>query len=123
MSHFSYRQKGVWFLVPTLRDEGIDLLLLSGPRDWANIVRDRRSDLGLTQDELAQRIGRARQWVVRFESGHAGSASLDNVIALLNALDLYATVDVSEDDPDPLFMDVGDARDDPKPGREADRRQ
>ncbi|WP_345803360.1 helix-turn-helix domain-containing protein [Microbacterium sp. AZCO] len=81
---------------------------MNGSQDWANVVRDRRSDLGLTQEDLARRIGRARQWVVRFESGHAGSASLDSVIAVLNALDLYAAVDIAEEDPDPMFMDVVD---------------
>ena len=91
-------------------------MLVNVSRDWANIIRDRRSDLGLTQADLAQRIGRARQWVVRFESGHAGSASVDSLMAVLNALDLYATVDAAEDDAesDPMFMDVVDPWDAPK---------
>lgn len=58
------------------------------------------SGIGLTQADLAQRIGRARQWVVRFESGHAGSASVDSLMAVLTALDLYATVDAADDDAD-----------------------
>lgn len=91
-------------------------MLVNVSHDWANIVRDRRSDLGLTQADLAQRIGRARQWVVRFESGHVGSASVDSLMAVLNALDLYAEVDTIEDgeDPDPMFMDVVDPWDVPK---------
>ena len=91
-------------------------MLVNVSHDWANIVRDRRSDLGLTQADLAQRIGRARQWVVRFESGHAGSASVDSLMAVLNALDLYAEVDTADDgaDSDPMFMDVVDAWDVPK---------
>lgn len=97
MSDFSY----------TRRMKGVPVLM-NGSRDWANVVRDRRADLGLTQEDLARRIGRARQWVVRFESGHAGSASLDSVIALLNALDLYAEVNVADDDADPMFVDVVD---------------
>lgn len=85
-------------------------MLVNVSHDWANIVRDRRSDLGLTQADLARRIGRARQWVVRFESGHAGSASVDSLMAVLNALDLYAEVDTATDetDPDPMFMDAVD---------------
>lgn len=91
-------------------------MLLNVSQDWANIVRDRRTDLGLTQADLARRIGRARQWVVRFESGHAGSASVDSLMAVLNALDLYAEVDIAEDaaEPDPMFMDVVAPWDGPK---------
>lgn len=91
-------------------------MLVNVSRDWANIVRDRRLELGLTQADLGQRIGRARQWVVRFESGHAGSASVDSLMAVLNALDLYAAVDIAEDDvdPDPMFMDVVDPWEPPK---------
>lgn len=91
-------------------------MLVNVSRDWGNIVRDRRSDLGLTQADLAQRIGRARQWVVRFESGHAGSASVDSLMAVLNALDLYVAVDTADidADPDPMFMDVVDPWDVPK---------
>lgn len=91
-------------------------MLVSVSHDWGNIVRDRRSDLGLTQADLARRIGRARQWVVRFESGHAGSASVDSLMAVLHALDLYAEVDTSEDeiDPDPMFLNVVDPWDVPK---------
>lgn len=91
-------------------------MLVNVSLDWGNIVRDRRSDLGLTQAELARRIGRARQWVVRFESGHAGSASVDSLMAVLNALDLYAEVDTANDetDSDPMFMDVFDPWDVPR---------
>jgi transcriptional regulator with XRE-family HTH domain len=80
-------------------------------RDWGNLVRDRRSDLGMTQAELAERVGRARQWVVRFESGHAGSANIDSLIKLLDVLDLNVYVDSADEDPDPMFMDVDLAED------------
>ena len=90
-------------------------MFVSLPRDWGNVVRDRRNQLGITQEELAERIGRARQWVVRFESGYAGSASVDNLMKMLDALDLYVEVNATDDpdapeadDDDPLFMDVTD---------------
>ena len=91
-------------------------MLVNVSRDWANIARDRPSDLGLTQADLARRIGLARQWVVRFESGHAGSASVDSVMAVLSALDLYVHVDTANDetDSDPMFTDVVDPWDAPK---------
>ena len=89
-------------------------MFISTPRDWGNIVRDRRAQLGMTQQQLAERVGRARQWVVRFESGHAGSASVDNLAKILDALDLNVEVNAT-DGPDevldpgedgPLFMDA-----------------
>lgn len=79
-------------------------MLINTPRDWGNIVRDRRTDLGVTQEELAARVGRARQWVVRFESGHAGSANVESLNRMLDALGLYATVDVAEDEQDRAAM-------------------
>ncbi len=81
-------------------------MFVSTAQDWGNVVRDRRTELGLTQEDLAVRVGRARQWVVRFESGHAGSASIDNLIGLLDALDLHAEVERSDEDPDPILHDV-----------------
>lgn len=81
-------------------------MFVNTSRDWGNLVRDRRSDLGMTQGELAERVGRARQWVVRFESGHAGSASIDSLIRLLDVLELNVEVDSADEDPDPMFMDV-----------------
>lgn len=87
-------------------------MLISTPRDWGNVVRDRRNQLGLTQEELAERVGRARQWVVRFESGYAGSASIDNLMKILDALELYVEVDetreadalLEHDEDGPLYL-------------------
>lgn len=67
-------------------------MLISTPRDWGNVVRDRRVELNMTQEHLAEKIGRARQWVVRFESGSAGSASIASLLTLLEALGLIAEV-------------------------------
>lgn len=75
-------------------------------RDWGNVVRDRRLELGMTQEQLAERVGRARQWIVRFESGHSGSASIDSLGRLLDVLELYVDVNPTDEDPDPMFMDV-----------------
>ena len=72
-------------------------------------MRDRRTDLKVTQEELAARVGKARQWVVRFESGHAGSANIDSVTRLLAVLELDVEVNATDEDPDPMFMlDVDD---------------
>jgi transcriptional regulator with XRE-family HTH domain len=82
-------------------------VFVNGARDWGNVVRDRRTELGITQKELGDLVGRARQWVVRFESGHAGSASADDLLKILDALGLKVEVepDPAFDDPEPMFMD------------------
>lgn len=64
-------------------------MLAASAVDWANIVRERRLALGLTQDELALDIGMTRQWVSRFESGlGTGSARLHTVLTILDVLDI-----------------------------------
>lgn len=76
-------------------------MLINTPRDWGNVVRDRRLALDMTQEQLAERVGKARQWVVRFESGNAGSASLASLTVLLDVLGL--TVEVSQFEPEALL--------------------
>ena len=83
--------------------------------DWANIVVIAARTSGSLRP--IWRSGSARPPVgVRFESGHAGSASVDSLMAVLNALDLYAEVAAADDgaDSDSMFMDVVDPWDVPK---------
>lgn len=47
----------------------------------------RREELGLTQAELAHRIGLSREWVIRFERGNPG-ANLEGVLKALTELQL-----------------------------------
>lgn len=56
-------------------------------RDLATAVHARRTDLGLSQQELAARTGVSRQWISAFERGRP-RAELGLVIRLLYALDL-----------------------------------
>lgn len=56
--------------------------------DFGNIVRDRRVELGLTQAQLAERIGRSRQWVVGFEGGRAATATIGHLVRLADELHL-----------------------------------
>lgn len=60
--------------------------------DWGNIVRDRRLELGLSQNELASRVGMSRQWMVRFENGFAATATVDHLAGLAEALGLDVDV-------------------------------
>ena len=86
-------------------------MFIAAPRDWGNIVRDRRVELGLTQEELGARVGRARQWIVRFESGHARSANLESLMRLLDALDLGADVSpLDSEDPDHVLAADGEPK-------------
>ncbi len=91
-------------------------MLVSTARDWGNVVRDRRAALGLTQEALGELIGRTRQWVIRFENGHAGSANIESLLRIVDALGLAIEVsaDDPEEDPDPMFLnpDIADPWDD-----------
>lgn len=63
-------------------------MLAIRPADWGNIVRDRRVALRLSQGALAEKIGMSRQWVVRFENGHAATATVEHIARLADALEL-----------------------------------
>jgi HTH-type transcriptional regulator / antitoxin HipB len=58
--------------------------------DLRNLVRARRTALGLTQADTAARAGVTRQWVSGFENGQGGDLTL--VLRLLAALDLDLTI-------------------------------
>ena len=64
-------------------------------RDLGLVVRDRRRSLGLSQQQVADRIGTARQWVAALESGRA-QPGLAPVLRALAVLDL--AIDVSPTD-------------------------
>ncbi|MCW2940351.1 MAG: transcriptional regulator [Actinomycetia bacterium] len=63
--------------------------------DLGGVVRARRKRLGWTQQELADRAGTSRQWMVALEGGK-GRAELGLVLKALNALGL--TVDLTAQD-------------------------
>lgn len=60
---------------------------VSTTHDIGALVRQERQDQGLTQAELAERIGTTRQWVSQFESGTL-NPRVGLVLAALAALDL-----------------------------------
>lgn len=59
-------------------------------RDLGALVRSTRRSQGLTQAELADRLGVARDWVVRLEQGHP-RLEAQKVLDALAALDLTLT--------------------------------
>jgi len=60
--------------------------------DIGRLARQQRIDLGLSQDELAERAGVTRQWLSRFEQAKA-DVSLTKALQVLRELGL--AVDVS----------------------------
>jgi len=63
--------------------------------DFGAVARQRRRDLGLSQDALAKRAGVTRQWLVRFEQGNP-DVSLSKVFAVVVELGLTLRTDPSE---------------------------
>ena len=61
------------------------------PEDIGRVARQRRLDLNLSQDDLAERTGVTRQWLSRFESAKA-DVSLSKVLLVLRELDLNVDV-------------------------------
>lgn len=70
-------------------------MLAFTPADWANIIRDRRIDLGLSQKTLGMQIGMSRQWIVRFENGHAAVATVEHIVRLAEALEFDIDIDIA----------------------------
>jgi transcriptional regulator with XRE-family HTH domain len=66
-------------------------------RDAAVAVRGRRTELGISQYELASRAGVSRKWIVEFEAAKP-SAEFALVIRVLDALGLAIEL-ASEDEP------------------------
>lgn len=58
----------------------------------AMAVRDARIARGLTQAELAQRVGVSRPWISRFESGHVENAGFERIMKLFEVLDMRMEV-------------------------------
>jgi transcriptional regulator with XRE-family HTH domain len=68
-------------------------MLANRPTHWSGIMRQRRLDLGLTQSQVSAELGMSRQWVARFENGHAAVATLESVLALADVLELDIALD------------------------------
>jgi HTH-type transcriptional regulator/antitoxin HipB len=71
--------------------------------DVAAVLRSKRLEKGLTQQQLAGRLGVSRQWVVGVEAG-APTAHLDLVLRALQELGLG--LNVYDDDSDEVYAAV-----------------
>jgi y4mF family transcriptional regulator len=70
---------------------------VSTPADLGRVVRERRRALDLSQEQLADRAGVSRQWVVALEAGKE-RAELGLTLRLLRSLDLNVFVEEAGDD-------------------------
>jgi len=81
--------------------------------DLADVVRSRRIELGISQEEIARRIGVSRRWVWQVEAGKA-TAEIGLVLRLTQALDLaidFQPVDAADRvDGAPIDLDTHLAR-------------
>ena len=68
----------------------------------AQIIREARLKAGLTQMELAERLGRDRAQVARWETG-GQQPSFENVTAVVEACGFVLRVEVDERDEDPVL--------------------
>lgn len=68
---------------------------ISTARDLGALVRQARQDQGLTQSDLAEKVGATRQWVAQLEAG-APNTRLELVLEALRALDLRVDVEPAE---------------------------
>src|SRR5438876_6325183 len=68
----------------------------------AQIIREARLRAGLTQSELAARLGRERAQVARWEIG-GQEPSFENVIAVVEACGFVLNFDIAERDEDPVL--------------------
>ncbi len=68
------------------------MTILTNSADLGRTIRDRRLELGYTQQQLAERVGVARQWIVKVEKGKA-RAEIEPLLHTLFQLDLELRVD------------------------------
>ncbi|MFT3942667.1 MAG: helix-turn-helix domain-containing protein [Ancrocorticia sp.] len=64
---------------------------ISSANDFAILMKNARLDAGLTQAELADRVGKSRKWVVDVERG-AINPTLSSVIDVCRVLEFSLSV-------------------------------
>lgn len=71
-------------------------MLLRRPHELADLVRDGRARTGLSQADLAIKVGVSRQWVSLVENGRTGVA-FDLVVGTLQALGYRLYIESSDE--------------------------
>lgn len=66
--------------------------------DWSNVIKTRRTQLGMTQAQLADGALVSRQWLSGFENGKTTrSAKLSDIIALTDALGIDVLTQIRDE--------------------------
>jgi HTH-type transcriptional regulator/antitoxin HipB len=76
-------------------------------KDLGALIRDRRNELGITQEELAEQVGVSRVWIVAVEKGKS-SAQVDLVLRTVRQLGLVLRVDAVAPAPAPQGIDLAE---------------
>jgi HTH-type transcriptional regulator/antitoxin HipB len=63
-------------------------MLVRSAADVGRLLKERRTKSGLSQRELAERIGVSRQWVMKVERGHA-RAEIGSVLRAFRAVGIW----------------------------------
>lgn len=97
------------------------MTILTNSKDLGRAIRDRRLQLALTQQQLAERVGVARQWIVKVENGKA-RADLDPLLRTLFqlGLELHVAAVESADDLEDYVQSFADDST-PPTAKEVDR--
>ena len=78
---------------------------INSPKDLAASVRGRRLSLGLSQAELARRVGVSRPWLSKVEAGKP-TAELSLIIRLLDGLGLGLQLEVRDSSTPSVDLDA-----------------
>lgn len=70
-------------------------MLLRTPLDLGQAIKDRRRRLGWDQDELAQRVGASRKWLIEVEKGKP-RAEVGLLLRALDVLGLRLSIDAEK---------------------------
>lgn len=81
-------------------------MILHSAREVGALVRDRRTGLGLSQLQLAEKVGVSRVWMVQFESGKP-NAQLGLVLRTLRELGVPLKAEVDQDSDSSRKIDLG----------------
>jgi HTH-type transcriptional regulator / antitoxin HipB len=78
---------------------------ITSPGDLAAAIRGRRTNLGLSQADLAVRAGVSRPWLSKVEAGKA-SVEFGLIIRLLEALGLTMNLKLADARPGSVDLDA-----------------
>lgn len=70
-----------------------------GPMQGGQIIREARRRSGLTQQDLAERLGTTQSVITRWETGQR-SPTLETVVKAVRACGLDLTITIGQPDPD-----------------------